>query len=369
MGASKHKMFSQDNNRWNGAVVDDSGATSYTNEYNTKVILLVAVRFATKIFISGRFRRECNSRFATENQWVTSVGRAAWLVDREDWLMPKDFDLKFKAALVRKVTTNFQLPLTDRYDISNSGGDVAVTFSGKCNPDITWETNTYFNAGIDYEAFDGRVSGSIDYFHRTTSDMLFAFSTPSSLGYSSIWRNVGDMVNEGVELDLHATLVRTKNFQWDVNFNLTKVKNRVTLLDAENKTTEGTTFDGETYNGYISGSKFVGEGLPLYTWYLKKYAGVNENGESTWYYEKTDDEGVVTRETTTDYSTADYYVQGSAIPDWYGGFGTTLLMLSDSISRLISVIKSVVWYSIAVTKSQWVRPIRVQPATICTSTF
>jgi hypothetical protein len=87
----------------------------------------------------------------------------------------------------------------------------------------------------------------------------------------------------------------------------------VTKLNEDNR---GYDLDGHA--GYTNGSYFVGEGLSFYTWRLKQYAGVNESGNSLWYY--TDENG--DRQTTTTWANADYYYCGKADPDLYGGFGT-----------------------------------------------
>ena len=81
----------------------------------------------------------------------------------------------------------------------------------------------------------------------------------------------------------------------------------------------------EGVQGYSSGVHFFGEGIPLYTFYMQKYAGVNELGEALYYKDVKDDKGNVTgRETTTNYSEATQYLCGSSLPDVYGGFGTSL---------------------------------------------
>lgn len=112
-----------------------------------------------------------------------------------------------------------------------------MLFGQKGNPNITWETNTNLNIGTEFGFWNNRLSGSVDFFNRKTSDMLFAFSVPSSLGYSSYYANVGDMVNRGVEVELNADLIRTKNVLWSFNLNLTHVKNEVTYLAPEHKST------------------------------------------------------------------------------------------------------------------------------------
>ena len=203
----------------------------------------------------------------------------------------------------------------DTYSIGSSNDELALTFASKGKKTITWETNGNFNTGIEFQLLKNRVSGSIEYFQRKTSDMLFYFSAPLSLGYSGYYDNVGDMVNRGVELDLGIDVIRNKDINWSVNLNMTHYKNKVTYLPEDKKATIV-----EGYNGYITGNNFVGEGLSYYTWYLKKYAGVSPQGESMWYY--TDEDGSMQK--TTAYETADYYICETAIPVIYGGFGTTL---------------------------------------------
>ena len=128
------------------------------------------------------------------------------------------------------------------------------------------------------------------------------------------------MVNTGVEIELRGTPIKTKDLEWNVNLNFTAYKNEVINLPEERKTYE---IDGK--GGWTSGSFFYGENTPLYTYHLKRYAGVSENGESMWYYNAEDAEGNTIMKTTTNYSDADYYLCGSALPKAYGGFGTSLV--------------------------------------------
>lgn len=204
---------------------------------------------------------------------------------------------------------------TDTYDVKDSDGSISLVFKTKGNENITWETNGNFNTGLEFELFKGRLNGSIDYFYRKTTDMLCWLGTPLSMGYSGYYDNIGDMTNKGVELDLTITPIRTKDLNWSVNLNMTHYKNKITLL-AEGR--KGAELDG--YKGYASTNYFYGEGLPMYSWRLKKYAGVSDEGQQMWYY--TDKEGK--EQKTTSYSDADYHYCGTALPDLYGGFGTNL---------------------------------------------
>jgi len=128
------------------------------------------------------------------------------------------------------------------------------------------------------------------------------------------------MRNSGIEIELNFTPIRRENLVWDINLNMTHLRNKITMLPPErrNKQVEG-------YYGYVSGTSFYGEGLPMYTFYMKKYAGVSEDGKSMWYMDETDGKGNPTgkRVTTTEFAKASDYLCGDPIPDLYGGFGTS----------------------------------------------
>ncbi len=168
-----------------------------------------------------------------------------------------------------------------------------------------------------------------------TTDMLFDFPVAPSMGYSRYYANVGDMKNYGVEVDLGANLINTKNFSWSMNANITFLKNRIVMIDDEKKTLTSYDADGNEYKGYQSGSFFIGEDVSLYTWYLKDYAGVDkETGESLWYKNEKDEEGNVTgRTTTNNWSEADYYITNkTTIAPFYGGFGTSFELYGFDLS-------------------------------------
>ncbi len=324
LSGTKSKLFSYDNEELGGAVVDGAGAHSYIDDYNSEGYFMRAqYDYAGRYFVSGSYRRDASSRFHPDHRWGNfwSVG-AAWLLNQENWFdAPWVNMLKLKASYGSQGNDNIGNYLyTDTYSIENNNGEIAVLFGQKGNPNITWETNTNLNIGTEFGFWNNRLSGSVDFFNRKTSDMLFAFSVPSSLGYSSYYANVGDMVNRGVEVELNADLIRTKNVLWSFNLNLTHVKNEVTYLAPEHKST---TVEG--YKGYIDDSYFVGEGLPLYTYYLRSYAGVDpETGASLWYKDVKGDDGKITRTKTSDYTSATRYLHDSAIPSVYGGFSTSV---------------------------------------------
>ncbi|MDR3118902.1 MAG: SusC/RagA family TonB-linked outer membrane protein [Mediterranea sp.] len=332
LSASKSKMFSQDNKELGGAVIDGQNAYSYnTRRNNEGYFARLQYNYDQRIFGSASIRRDASSRFHPDYRWgiFWSVG-GAWLINKEKWFDVSWVDeLKVKASIGEQGNDNIgNYRYTDVFDITNSAGNVGTSFTTKGTRDITWETNTNFNIGTEFQLFK-RISGSLEYYYRKTTDMLFSFSVAPSLGYPSYYDNVGDMYNTGLELELGINLFKEKNFSWDVNLNFSTLKNRITMLHEDKKTSSLYDLKGKEHKGYVNENFFIAEGLSMYTWRLKEYAGVSEDGQSMWYYDKvaTDASGKETRErlTTTQYADADYYVSnGSSIPDFYGGFGTNI---------------------------------------------
>ena len=198
-----------------------------------------------------------------------------------------------------------------------------------------------FNAGFDFSFFRQRLTGSIVYFSRQTNDMLAWFTLPPSFGWTGYYANIGDMRNTGVEVELNGDILRTKDLVWSAHMNLTSYRNRITRLADRNKTL---TIEGK--HGYTSGNYFYGEKLPIYTYYIYKYAGVDQNtGEALYYKDvpKKDANGQIMKdeagnqiidhqETTNKVSDATMYLCGTALPDAYGGFGTSLAWKGLDIS-------------------------------------
>ena len=331
VGAGKSQMFSQENKELNGAVVDGQSAESYQTFYNNEGYFTRAqYDYMERYFVSGSFRRDASSKFHPDNRWGNfwSAG-AAWIVSKEDWFnFPAMNELKVKASIGSQGNDAIgSYRYTDIFKIVPSDGKISTLFATKGNKDITWETNTNFNAGIEFGFFNNRISGGIEYFNRMTTDMLFPTPVAPSQGYSSIYKNVGDMNNYGVETDLHFVLVNNKNVQWDFNLNASYLKNTVVSLADNVKDSKAYDAEGNEYEGFTSGSFFVAEGSSMYTWNTYDYAGIDpETGKSLWWKNVFDDEGKITgREKTDDFSTASKYMTGkSTLAPLFGGFGTSI---------------------------------------------
>lgn len=313
--------------------------TSYTDNYMTEGILSrVQYSYEDKYFLSASYRHDGSSRFAPGHRWgdFGSVG-GAWLLSDEKFMANsrKWLDmLKFKASWGVQGNDNLgnYYPYLDQYNVtySETTGEYQKTLSYKGNEEITWETSYSFNTGFDFAMFGDRLGGTIEYFNRTTVDLLYNKRVPNSSGITTgyIPTNVGEIVNEGVEIDLYGSIIRTKNIDWSVNLNLTHFSNRIVDLE-ETVRDEGLKESSRIYR--IGGS--------LYQAFYKRYAGVDRNtGEALYYIDPSgmDDDPTNDWKTTTDYNLAQQADCGSTLAKIYGGFGTTLNIYGFDISAQFS---------------------------------
>lgn len=330
---SKSSMFDRGNEELAGAIIKGN-ANSYTTEYNNEGwILRGQYDYDSKYFFSGSFRRDASSRFHPDHRWGNfwSLG-GAWIISKESFLQDVTWldMLKVKLSYGEQGNDNIgNFRYTNTYNIVNSNNMPGATPASMGNEDITWEKNGNFNAGVEFSMFNGRFTGNIEAFYRKTSDMLMFFPLPSSFGYTGYYDNIGDMKNTGVEIELGGTPIKTKNFKWDVNFNMTWYKNRISKLPEDRKGQKGYIFKDDfkldPAYGYSSGNYFYGEGESMYSFYTYKYAGVNkENGKALYYKNVYNDDGdVIGTETTDDYTKASRYIVGTALAPVYGGFSTS----------------------------------------------
>lgn len=316
----REKMFSYFGAQELDGAVKVKSNGSNTEHYNTEgYFSRLMYDYDNKYFVQASYRRDASSRFHPDHRWGNfySFG-GAWIMSKEDWYNVSWLNmLKLKASWGQQgndAIGNYRY--TDTYYLSNFNGEISFVLNTVGNPNITWETNSNFNMGVEFEALKSRITGSIEYFSRKTTNMLCFVYVPFSGGYAGSYDNIGNMINRGVEVDLHFNPIRTKDLNWMINLNATHFRNKITMLNEDNK---GSVLEG--HPGYVSGSYFYGEGLPMHTFRLKRYAGVSETGESMWY--KLDETtGELT--TTTQPSTASFFNCGTSDPDLYGGFSTTL---------------------------------------------
>nr|WP_321407919.1 TonB-dependent receptor [uncultured Carboxylicivirga sp.] len=268
-------------------------------------------------FFNVAYRRDASSRFHPDNRWGNFYSASgAWLISNESFMNSVSWVnmLKLKASYGEQgndAIGNYYAYM-DQYEVSGADGvfsDGALVYKG--NPDLTWETSTTYNIGVDFTLFSNKLSGTVEYFGRKSSDMLYYKPVNPSAGFPEIPMNIGSMTNSGLEVDLSYTIIKKSNLMWAVNANGTFIKNEINELHPR--------LDGS----FADGSRFYEEGESMYRMYLVEYAGVSEETGEAMYMAMGED-GV-------EYATADYALASTnkkasddLLPTVYGGFGTTI---------------------------------------------
>lgn len=304
---------------------------SSTSNYNVEGWFLSAqYNYNERYFASASFRRDGSSNFLKKNRWGNfwSVG-GAWLINREAFMDDARFVnlLKLKASIGQQGNDAIgSYAYTSLYNLTaaSNGLSMIPSFSQMGNPNITWETTTNFNLGLEWELLDRRITGSFDFYNKKTTDLLFYVTVPKSTGAGGYYDNLGDIRNTGIELTLGGSIIRTRDYEWKVNFNIAHNSTKILKLPASKMGNRG---------GFVSGSQWYGEGEPLYNYMTLAFAGVNENGEAL-YHQDTDllsengtmdvsRPGTKRDATTTVSNLATRYAMGTTLPKAYGGFSTT----------------------------------------------
>ena len=304
--------------------------SSYTLPYMTQGILSrVQYDYGGKYFLSASYRRDASSRFHPDHRWGNfgSIG-GAWLISAEDFMSNVDWVdmLKLKASYGVQgndnlgSSQNYYFPYTDQYSVSynEETGEYSISLSFKGNEDLTWESSHSFNVGAEFELFGGYLNGSVEFFDRITSDLLYSRTVPLSSGNPTgvIPVNVGSISNMGVEAVLSGDIIRTQNVNWNWNINLSSYKNTILALDS---TVPEEGLMGSNYIYKVGGS--------LYNAYVRRFAGVDpETGKGLYYVKVLDEEGNWTgeNEVTSVFTEASQYDVGTTLPKVFGGFGTSL---------------------------------------------
>ena len=314
------------------AFATKSDNRSYAERYNVEGwFSRMLYSYKDKYYGSLSYRRDASSRFKKENRWgdFWSIG-GAWNIEKESFFnIPWVNHLKLKLSLGQQGNDALgeNWFYADQYRLSKSSDTtMSPSFRMPGNPDLTWETTTNLNVGVEFSLWKNLLSGSIDVYSKKISDMLFWLSLPEFSGTRGYYANVGDMRNSGLELSLTATPIRTRDITWSITAMLAHNTTKILKLPQQ-KT--------QDYGGYVDNGTghecWYEVGKPLYNMLLPEYAGVNEHGQALYYVDT--DVAVKDRSsfpnkkrngTTTKISEASFYEQGSVLPKASGGFSTTV---------------------------------------------
>jgi TonB-linked SusC/RagA family outer membrane protein len=276
----------------------------------------VRYNYDRKYLFNASLRTDGSSRFGANKRYAVFPAFAAgWVLSEED-ILDGNSTLSFLKARASWGQSgnadigNFRA--LGLYAPGSYNGESNYVPEQIANPDLTWEKSTELNFGIDWGLFSNRINGEIDYYIKTTNDLLQQVPIPATSGYSTQWRNIGELENRGWEFTLNSNNL-VGDFKWTTSLNLAFNKNKViALADGQDIIDDG----GTRYANVVK----VGESIGVF--YGAEYAGADPaNGDALWYTNATD--GSDPRATTNDFNDANYVVLGSPLPDMIGGISNT----------------------------------------------
>ena len=303
-------------------------ASAYYWGYNMLSMLSRAeYDFNDKYYASASFRRDGSSRFGENTRWGNFWSLAAsWRIDQESFM--DDVDLISSLRLRASYGVNGTLPsdnygwmsltsYTYRYMEEPGSGVISVA-----DPNLSWETSYTYNIALEFGLLDERIGGTIEYFNRDSKDLLQDVRLSMVTGFSSMLRNVGEINNHGVEIELFGEIMKKRDFTWTAGLTASHVKSSVTKL-----------YGGQDIIwwdpiGDDNRARFIyREGESTLAFYGPEWAGVeDETGKNLWFLNNNDtpDLTVDGRPATYEYTRASFVVIGDANPWLYGGINTDL---------------------------------------------
>ena len=301
----------------NGMKTESVGGSS-TRTRMVSYLTRLNYDYKHKYYLGGSYRMDGSSRFHRDNRWGSfwSVS-AAWRIIEEEFMKSQTnwlTDLKLRASY----GVNGTLP-SDYYGYmglsSLTNGYLeqpGIIQSQIKNEDLQWETNYNLNLGVDFALFN-RVNVTLEYYTRTTKNLLMDRPISMTTGFSSYLMNIGEVKNRGVELEISSTNIRTKDFSWNTVFNLSHNRNEIVKLDG-------------MQTEIISGNQIRKVGKSYRTFYMIEFAGINpETGAPQFYTNDIDENGNYIKEITEKSSEAHAIVLDKhAEPNVVGGLTNTL---------------------------------------------
>jgi TonB-linked SusC/RagA family outer membrane protein len=302
-----------------------------TQNAMSSLIGIARYTFQNKYTLNASYRYDGSSTLPEHNRWhgFYSLG-VSWEAKRESFLENVDAisSLRLRASYG---TTASQFPSNfaylPTYGLSSYGGNTAIIPTAPGNPDYDWEYAKELNIGFDLGMIQNRIRLTAEYYNRITSNLFIDQPLPAPSGFTQFAISSGKMRNRGVEIDLQADVIKTRDLVWTVGGNMGYNKNVVLDLGGADE------FEYQ-YTGIIR------PGLPFGAHYAPKWAGVDPATGDPQYYDR---EGKI----TTDYSAANLSVAefGSYIPEITGGINTSLTWKDFYFNALFSFTGKVMRYT------------------------
>lgn len=314
------------NNIGNGTWLEDGRASMGRGEDESKLIAFfgrVNYSYKGRYLFNASLRREGSTRFGENNKWgwFPAVS-AAWRISEEPFMQGVKAVDNLKLRFGFGITGNQDIPLYSSISKYNDLGYAYINGSWQKvygpttnpNPDLRWEKNTEYNVGFDIGLWDSRLTASVDYYYRKTTDLLdwYDAQVPSSI-YDTIFTNVGTLTNQGVEVALGWDAIRRDNLSWHLDGSFSYNVNE--LVSLSNDTYKANHIPYNTLSSPANGqTTYIFEaGYPIGTFYGLKYKGFNSAGK--WVFEDYNDDGAYTED--------DYTYLGCGLPKWNFSLSST----------------------------------------------
>lgn len=277
--------------------------------------------YQNKYFVNVTGRRDGSSRLAEGKKFVNYGGvGVGWALTSEDFMSRQklfnNLKLKFSYGSAGNAAIGDSYEALEQFGPVSYNGIGGLQLVNLKKDQLTWETRTTANAGIEFTLLNNRLSGSVEAYSGITKGLYLNRLLSSTNGVGAILTNLGKLENQGLEVALDYDVVKTKDFSLNVNANWTMNKSKILALDGNREIVNGISINriGERANSV----------------YLVKYAGVDpENGDALYY--KADGKTI-----TNVYDPADAVIVGSFDPKGFGGFGLTLNYKGFEISSLFT---------------------------------
>ena len=293
--------------------------------------------FKSKYLVEGSFRRDGFSRFGANkrfgNFWSVAAG---WVVSEESFIQQIDAISLLKLRVSYGTSGNDRIggsfpslglfgsavpTLAATYNYNGRGG---IAPTQPANPDLTYEESATLDAGIELGLLNNRINFNLNYFKKTTTDLLLPVPITEITGFATVNKNAGELENSGIEIGFNTKNIISDNFTWSTDFNISFVETEVISLPGANDSPEGKFIEA------AGARQRAIEGMSTNNFYLVRYAGINSQTGDAEYLDR---EGNVT--TSPNFDT-DRVVVGDALPDFYGGITNTFTYKDFDLSFLMS---------------------------------
>ncbi|MGB5989047.1 MAG: TonB-dependent receptor [Marinifilaceae bacterium] len=277
--------------------------------------------YDSRYYLTGTIRKDGSSKFGANHEWGWFPSfSAAWDLSREGFLSDYDWLDQFKFRVGFGVTGNQEIGNyndiarihTDGRTLDPNTGKktLIIKQASNANPDLKWEENKEWNFGIDFSIINNRLTGSIDYYNKTTSDLLAEYSVPVPPNrYDKIYANAGEISNKGLEINLVANILTGSDLSWKSTLSYSHNKQEVVSLSDGDYNLENMKVSWINGRGLVGmWSQLVKPGFELGTFYGWKNAGIDQNGNWLFYTK----DGKLTNAQNDE----DRQVIGHALPDF-----------------------------------------------------